>query len=761
MTTPNHQSGNRGQIVTGHHYTATKATKNQDAITRFRAAMLADGLNPPAEIPTDGREVRFPGEGKGRDNTAGYCKFNGTTGKYGDFIRDLHRVWPDKKEVSEDDTRHQEAADRARSIWNEADRARQDHPYLWKKEVGHKDLRATRDGELIIPLIDNAGEIQTLQFIDANGNKKFLSGGRKKGCFHLIGKLSDDPSTVIVCEGYATGMSIRMETGAGVACAMDAGNLLSVAKAIKEICPESEIILAADDDHQTDGNPGLASAAEAARAVNGLLAVPDFGDDRPDGATDFNDLARAKGHYAVLRCIQAATPPPTGPAVLTYSDPLEAAKVFSESAPPLRFWQDQFFIYDGSAYHDESANDIKAALYDFLADAKVVVDGKLQKYKANRNRVGEVLDALKAAVNLADRITAPSFIGNSGRDASEYIAAGNGILHLPTRELLPPDPAFFTRNALPFNYNHDAPPPAAWLQFLNSLWPDDPEAIKTLQEIMGYLLTSDTTQQKIFGIVGPMRSGKGTIGRIITALLGQANVAGPTLSALSQQFGIASLIGKKAAIISDARLGSRADQAAITERLLAISGEDNISVPRKFLNDFTGKMDVRFVILTNELPRLADSSGALANRFVMLTMTQSFLGRERPGLTKDLLAELPSILNWALDGLERLTSRGYFVQPASSREAMQELADLSSPIGAFVRDRCEVGQGLAVEVGLLYEAWKQWCNDHGREHPGTSQSFGRDIRAAVPGISTKQKRAGGDIIRVYEGLTLSRSVTRV
>ncbi len=276
--------------------------------------------------------------------------------------------------------------------------------------------------------------------------------------------------------------------------------------------------------------------------------------------------------------------------------------------------------------------------------------------------------------------------------------------------------------------------------------------MRAAAEGFGYCLTLDTRQQKIFLMVGPMRSGKGTIGRIATRLLGTANVCAPTLAGLAQPFGLQALIGKQLAIISDARLGSRADQHAITERLLSISGEDGITVPRKYLLDWTGRLPTRFLVLTNELPRLADASGALAGRFIVLTLTESFYGREDPGLTERLLGELPAILNWSIEGWRRLQERGHFVQPASSEDAIQELRDLGSPIGAFVRECCDVGPGLTVECAILFSRWRDWCTDQGRDHSGTAQSFGRDLRAVIPGLKTTNPRRTEGRIRHYEGV---------
>ena len=260
-------------------------------------------------------------------------------------------------------------------------------------------------------------------------------------------------------------------------------------------------------------------------------------------------------------------------------------------------------------------------------------------------------------------------------------------------------------------------------------------------------------------MVGPKRGGKGTIGRVQTALLGQPNVCAPTLASLGQNFGLAPLIGKQLAIIADARLGGRADQHVIAERLLSISGEDGITIDRKFLEPWTGTLATRFMIMTNELPRIADASGALASRFIVLTLKNSFLGQEDHGLTERLLLELPGILNWAIDGWHRLQKRGHFRQPKSSADAIQELEDLSSPIGAFLRDRCVIGSGFGVNSALLFNHWRIWCEDQGRDHPGTAQSFGRDLRAAVPGVATSQRRISADEReRFYAGIKLRADI---
>ncbi|WP_174263772.1 phage/plasmid primase, P4 family [Hyphomicrobium sp. CS1BSMeth3] len=343
--------------------------------------------------------------------------------------------------------------------------------------------------------------------------------------------------------------------------------------------------------------------------------------------------------------------------------------------------------------------------------------------------------------------------------ADEFLAVRNGLLHIPSETLHPATAGYFGLNVAGTAYDPEALEPQEWLRFLGQLWGSDPQSIETLQEIFGYLISADTSQQKIPLIVGPKRSGKGTIARVLTALLGKDSVASPTLNSLDGDFGLASLIGKPVAIIGDARLSARANQAVIAERLLGISGEDTVQINRKYLPEWIGRLPTRFVLMTNELPRLADASGALASRFIVLTMAQSFYGKEDRGLYGRLSAELPGILNWAIEGFLRLRQRGYFQQPESARDAIDELEALGSPVAAFIKEKCTVGSGQTCQPERVFEAWKNWCANNGRREPGTVQSFGRDLRAAVPGLSVRRPRAGGSQQRMYEGISIGAALS--
>ena len=175
------------------------------------------------------------------------------------------------------------------------------------------------------------------------------------------------------------------------------------------------------------------------------------------------------------------------------------------------------------------------------------------------------------------------------------------------------------------------------------------------------------------------------------------------------------------------------------------------------MSAWTGRLPVRFMVLTNELPRIADNSNALAGRFVVLLLQHSFYGCEDLGLADRLAAETRGILNWAMVGYRRLRERGYFIQPASASEAIEELEALGSPIKAYIRERCRVEPGLTAPVELLYQTWKLWCDRVGRREQGTVQMFGRDLKAVIPSLRTTRPRDDDNRYRSYEGIGLKEA----
>jgi len=312
----------------------------REHIEQFRAAIHNAGLHPPEVIEPDGKLHRFASNGRPSDD-AGWYVFHDDgipAGAFGDWRGALSETWradigrtlsPQEEAAhracvdamrrereAEDAGRKAEAREKAAAIWQAAQPASDEHPYLVGKGVKAHGLRVHAEA-LVVPMRDGA-ELHSLQFIGPTGEKRFLAGGRVSGCYFPIGK----PKAVLcIAEGYATGASILEATGYAVAVAFNAGNLLPVARALRAKFPELRLIVCADDDAMTPGNPGLTKAREAARAVGGVLAAPDFAGTRPEGATDFNDLHRHAGLAAVSDGIARALPVESSPEPDTWPQP--------------------------------------------------------------------------------------------------------------------------------------------------------------------------------------------------------------------------------------------------------------------------------------------------------------------------------------------------------------------------------------------------------------------------------------------------------
>ncbi|HDX8858926.1 TPA: toprim domain-containing protein [Klebsiella michiganensis] len=340
-----------------------------ETVAAFLDAMIDQGIDTRDEIVADGHlhRIHVEGDRKGSRN-AWYClhydeRPAGTFGcnkRHGDhkfqwqadrnatpWTQEERRAWADRvareradKQAAEKE-RHEKSARIANSVWENAGDATGEHPYLKAKGVkahGLKvgkwfkvntetgDARLISDNALLVPISDRKRKIHSLQAIFpgkmaalGDRNKDYLADGAKRGLFHTIGKpiMHEGRPVFVLCEGYATGASIHECTGHLVLVCFDSSNLVAVAESLRsglaEVGKEAVIVLAADNDRWTTKpveNPGVHFAQRAAKAVKGLLVVPEFRalDGEP---TDFNDLHQIEGTEAVRKAFELALNPST------------------------------------------------------------------------------------------------------------------------------------------------------------------------------------------------------------------------------------------------------------------------------------------------------------------------------------------------------------------------------------------------------------------------------------------------------------------
>jgi putative DNA primase/helicase len=460
-----------------------------------------------------------------------------------------------------------------------------------------------------------------------------------------------------------------------------------------------------------------------------------------------------------------ANPPQTLPSP---NAPYEVALMFLEQKHytvnrerTLYWWRNTWMTWCGSHWEELTPTALRAQLYHYTALASYVkADGEQGAWAPTEKKISDLAGALASLCQLSNKIDAPCWL--DGRATGTIVAVANGLLDIASQQLHPHTPQFFNFTAVPFAYDAAAAQPKQWFAFLDSVW-TSPDAATThpaqdlLQEWFGYVLSGRTDLQKMLLMNGPTRGGRGTIGRVLMALLGGANVAGLALDDLGETFGMEHMIGKPLAIIGDERFSGK-NMSAVVSRLLMITGEDRIPVKRKHHRCWDGKLPTRLMIFSNELQKLSDTSTAIIGRCLVLRMTKSWLGREDIGLLDRLLGELPGILNWALEGLRWLIANGRFTEDPEAAELVAQMTALASPMRTYVEENCDVGEGKEFETHriVLYHDHCAWRKTNGHMAIA-SNTFGASLHAAFPHITSKHiRRPDGLRVRVYTGIRLKK-----
>jgi putative DNA primase/helicase len=618
----------------------------------------------------------------------------------------------------------------------------------------------------------------------------------------IVGKERfNDATPRWLCEGPTDALALDgIRTGDGIATAVSngAGTLGKEAAAL--FAGDEPVYILFDNDDA--GDRGRLHAAKTLMEA-GVKNVKHVRLPKLENGKDVRDFVNGGGTYEELLAIAEKAPWVTMEVVekaleeqtkIEWSarhksnDSFHLAMMFLQSyqtdqGPLLRFWNGEMLLWQEGCYVGFPKDDFRAALSKWIwgffeaigaeeaRKAAASTDNDKQAFCMNvtMQLVHNVENAVKSLCIVGSDVEQPAWIDKDGKQvkgafpASELLNCAGYLIHVPSLAAGDDDcaisttPAFFSPTALDCEFQPDALAPSTWLRFLDQLFPNDAESIELLHQWFGYCLLPRMEQQKVLMLVGPPRSGKGTIAHVLERLIGKDNIAAPTLASLGDTFGLQPLLGKSLAVISDARLSGRNDIAQIVENILRITGEDAVTINRKFLPPLSTHLGIRMMILTNEVPDLRDASGAAASRFIVLRLRHSFLCREDHGLQKRLCGELPGILNLGLDGWNSLRDKGRFTEPKSSRSTVEELQNLTSPVAAFINefyDECaydeRTGSGKLL-IGEVFKKWEGWCEERGRK-PGDDSHFSRNVLAAFPKVESKQKRMGKTRPRWFLGL---------
>jgi putative DNA primase/helicase len=272
--------------------------------------------------------------------------------------------------------------------------------------------------------------------------------------------------------------------------------------------------------------------------------------------------------------------------------------------------------------------------------------------------------------------------------------------------------------------------------------------------MFGYIISGETKRQKIFFLRGKSRSGKGTMLRIMSMLMGKLNVVSPTIQDLCGAFGRENVVDKSLLIIPEL---DHTDQRAVNAAaaiMLSISGEDDLDVNRKNKKQLGGvRLVARIIFAGNGSPNFNQHTTAMGNRLLVLPFEVSFVGREDWDLTEKLATELPGILIWATEGLADLRAEDNFVEPSVSVAAKAEVLNSGDPTRGFVADRCELDPDATARKDDLFAEYVSYCKE-AEARPLNRQKFFAALKTHFPTVRPARLGSDGDRTQVYVGIGL-------
>ncbi len=424
--------------------------------------------------------------------------------------------------------------------------------------------------------------------------------------------------------------------------------------------------------------------------------------------------------------------------------------------PTIRTWQEQTYIWVTTHWEPVAESWLMDLMFNWMSKCLCVAVKKdgvwvhdiLPPSIATRKNYVAALRSLTS-----QPMQTP--LGWSDQRPGQWMSVQNGLLDFNTGLLVAHTPAFFNMTHVAANWERDKPMEGTDAeQFFTSVFDGQ---LNLIQEITGYLLSGATHFQKAFMITGQSRSGKGTYAGVLKHLLGTKTTS-LSASKLGGDFGTEPMIGKSVVFLPDVRIGKTANHDMIAETILTLTGEDNVTVPRKNKLDWEGKIEARLVVISNSVPSFRDRDGVVAARFKYVHLGVSHAGSEDLGLANKLAVDADVILFWAWQGWQRLTKAGRFSDNETDSRIARRAKVRMDPVGMFFADCVKFTSNpddfiSAEELFALFETYAQDNADvAGYSLVGFSKSVnGRDF----PIQHTRRLNHYNNRTRGWAGLTVS------
>lgn len=743
-----------------------------------------------------GKLVRFSTSDKPRD-TAGWCKLfdDGRGAAFGcnrqgtTFVwqqRDVNAPPPSKEErqaarakfaQDKEQARRKtvaqqlQAATVAARIVEQAGALDAAHPYVVRKGITPYAARQDYEGAIVVPVHGADGAVQSVQFIRADGSKRFLSQARMKGGRLYLGQPMNG-TPLLLAEGWATACSLHAATGAIVVVGFSGNNLACVAADLRRQFPDSPLRIAADLDSHGKGLQYARAAANVGAPASVLL--PAFADGRGDG--DFNDLHQVDGIDAVRRQLAEASVPaccvvmPFEVSPLPTSDardgtgdsrPLteygNAQRLFDAYGERLRYvydaqswivWQDGAWQWDAGSGIRSLAAHLPAGIY--AEGARHLCDGEHFAKWARKSQELRVVNAAVAMLSDFAAVRLPLACVDADHLVVGYDQARQ-VIDLRSGATRAATPGDYVTKSLGIDNVGSVDKAVRWSQFLDQVFEGNVELIKWLQRFCGYLLTGSTQEQVFLFCYGHGANGKSVFIEVLKHVMGDyaRAIASETLADSKRQAGgatpdLAALIGARLVLCSETE-----DNTALAESLVKslVSG-DTMAVRALYSAPVQFTPNFKLVMAGNHKPIVRGNDNGIWRRIRLVPFNRTFTPEERdPHLLATLKAESSHILAWMVVGTIEWQRQGLGPTPNAIAAATEEYREDQDITGRWLEE-CTLRDLHAEEtVGDLYASYSQWCLDNGLR-PASTVVLGR--RLSERGYFAR--KSGGK--RLWRGLRL-------
>ncbi|MBI0103855.1 toprim domain-containing protein [Gilliamella sp. W8145] len=631
--------------------------------------------------------------------------------------------------------------------------------YLTEKGLTF-DLPLLDNGRIFVPILNLHNEYAGGQFIEPDGSKHLMKSSNKKGAFIWVSPNLGRPdevkkelltaSEIIICEGLATGISIaEFRHRSLVISAIDAGNLIHVAKAVREVNFKANIIIAGDNDIGSHKNTGKEKAIEAATAINGYYTIPDT-----DYKCDFDDYRQQFGLQKTsvlfdknLSKINVQT--------LTNNNNQNLKKVETQNMNLSQMASSQRAELLKEHYnHNLAINLTTDEIYHYQDNAwQPISDKLLMRTLADLfTQSGEPFNPMRISSAVESlRLSLPIM----GTPQKDLICFKNGVYELKSQTFRPHNKQdwLLVSNDIDYypakeneSFDTHAPNFAKWLKRASG----NQDKAKNILAALYMILANRHDWQLFLEVTGAGGSGKSVFAEIATMLSGKNNTVIGTMESLEKARDRALVVGYSLIILPDQPryIGSGAG-------LKAITGGDEVAIDPKHKQPYSCKIPAVVLVINNEAMRFNERNGGISRRRVIFHFGEVIPEKERDlNLVSKIEQELPSIVRLLLNE---------FTSPAEAKERLhqQQQSDEATAIkreSDHLVDFCSYLDALDYPNGMfignmgimpfnprkyLYHAYIEYIRNTGLNNPLSLTQFGTSLNYAMKenGKDYMRKRA--------------------